>query len=109
MDDPGTLQTAIEASLDDQLSLSELRATITDLSQHAMQLRTEHFLPKGTKYRVTMKRAPFLSVRGQVQAVHSVEPSGYQVVLDFIDLAEEDAGRLAAFLETQRRRLPTNG
>lgn len=109
LDEPGEVHLAIEASLEDQLLLTDLRATITDLSKSAMHIKTDHYLPKGTKYRVTMKRPPFLSLRGQVRAIQSVEPSGYQIAFDLIDLGEEDSRRIGSFLEAQRRRLPTNG
>lgn len=109
MDDVRGLRTTIEASLDDQLALTELRVAIVELSRSGMALHAEQYLPKGTKYRVTMKRAPFLSLRGEVQAVQKLEGGGYEVALDFVDLDEETTARLIAFLESERRRLPANG
>ena len=103
------LRKYIDVVVEDQLSFTLLRAAIADISPTGMRLIADQYLPKGTKYLFTMKRNPFLSMRGEVRWIRNFEKDTYQVGVLFIDVPEEDRKRLTSFLEIERQRVLTNG
>ena len=103
------LRKYIDVVVEDQLSFTLLRAAIADISPTGMRLIADQYLPKGTKYLFTMKRNPFLSMRGEVRWIRNFEKDTYQVGVLFIDVPEEDRKRLISFLEIERQRVLTNG
>jgi hypothetical protein len=68
---------------------------------------SDQYLPKGTHYTFTMKRAPFLLARGEVRWVRTLERDTFQVGVQFVGMADDDRRRLQSFLEIERSRVPT--
>ena len=103
------LRKYIDVVVEDQLSFTLLRAAIADISQTGMRIIADQYLPKGTKYLFTMKRNPFLALRGEIRWIRNFEKETYQVGVLFVDIPEEDRKRLNSFLEIERQRVMTNG
>lgn len=101
------LRKYMDVVVEDQLSFTLLRAAIADISQTGMRIIADQYLPKGTKYLFTMKRSPFLAVRGEVRWIRNFEKETYQVGVLFVDMSEEDQRRLTSFLEIERQRVGT--
>ncbi|MBV8245538.1 MAG: PilZ domain-containing protein [Candidatus Eremiobacteraeota bacterium] len=101
------LRKYIDVVVEDQLSFTLLRAAIADISQTGMRVIADQYLPKGTKYLFTMKRNPFLALRGEVRWIRNFERDTYQVGILFVDVSEDDRKRLANFLEIERQRVTT--
>lgn len=103
------LRKFIDVVVEDRLSSMLLRGAIADISETGMRVIADQYLPKGTKYAFTMKRNPFLSLRGEVRWIKAFENDTYQVGVLFVDVSEEDRKRLASFLEIERKRTTTPG
>ncbi len=103
------LRKYIDVVVEDQLSFTLLRAAIADISPTGMRIIADQYLPKGTKYLFTMKRNPFLALRGEVRWIRNFEKETYQVGVLFVDVVEDDRRRLNSFLEIERQRVITNG
>jgi len=103
------LRKYIDVVVEDQLSFTLLRVAIADISQTGMRIIADQYLPKGTKYLFTMKRNPFLAMRGEVRWIRNFEKETYQVGVLFVDVPEDDRKRLNSFLEIERQRVMTNG
>lgn len=103
------LRKYIDVVVEDQLSFTLLRAAIADISQTGMRIIADQYLPKGTKYVFTMKRNPFLALRGEVRWIRNFEKETYHVGVLFVDVVEDDRRRLNSFLEIERQRVMTNG
>lgn len=103
------LRKYIDVVVEDRLSYTLLRAAIADISQTGMRIIADQYLAKGTKYLFTMKRNPFLALRGEVRWIRNFEKDTYQVGILFIEVPEEDRKRLTAFLDIERQRVMTNG
>ncbi|MDB5027063.1 MAG: hypothetical protein JWO66_752, partial [Candidatus Eremiobacteraeota bacterium] len=69
---------------------------------------SDQYLPKGTLYTFTMKRAPFLVTRGEVRWVRALERDTFQVGVQFVDMPEADRRTLQSFLDIERQRVPTS-
>ncbi len=65
-------------------------------------------MPKGTRYTFTFKRAPLLSLTGEVRWVRAFERDTFQVGVQFVELSDEDQHRLESFLAFERQRVPTS-
>ena len=102
------LRKYIDVVVEDQLSFTLIRAAIADISQTGMRIIADQYLPKGTKYLFTMKRNPFLALRGEVRWIRNFEKETYQVGVLFVDVSEEDRRRLTSFLEIERQRVMTS-
>lgn len=102
------LRKYIDVVVEDRLSFTLLRAAIADISQTGMRIIADQYLPKGTKYIFTMKRNPFLALRGEVRWIRNFEKETYQVGVLFVDVPEDDRRRLNSFLEIERQRVITN-
>ena len=103
------LRKYIDVVVEDRLSSMLFRAAIADISETGMRVVADQYLPKGTKYTFTMKRAPHLTLRGEVRWIRPVEREAFQVGVLFIEVQEEDRKRLVSFLEIERKRLTTTG
>jgi hypothetical protein len=103
------LRKYIEVVVEDRLSSMLMRGAIADISENGMRVIADQYLPKGTKYMFTMKRNPFLALRGEVRWIRAFEGDTYQAGVLFIDVQEEDRKRLASFLEIERKRLTGTG
>jgi PleD family two-component response regulator len=70
-----------------------------------MRIIVDQYLPVGTKYTLTMKRDPFMTLRGQVRWIRPFQDDTYQVGVLIVDSSEEEAKRLTNFLEREHQRL----
>ena len=103
------LRKYIDVVVEDQLSFTLLRAAIADISATGMRVIADQYLAKGTKYQFTMKRNPFLTLRGEVRWIRNFEKETYQVGVLFVDVSDDDRKRLENFLELERQRVLTSG
>lgn len=102
------LRKFIDVVVEDKLSYTLFRCAIADISPTGFRIISEQYMAKGTKYVFTMKRSPFLVLRGEVRWVRPYERETFQVGVLFIDFKEEDSKRLTAFLEMERQRVYTH-
>lgn len=102
------LRKYIDIIVEDVLSAMLFRGAIADLSPTGMRAIVDQYLPKGTKYTFTMKRNPFLRLRGEIRWIKAFEKD-YQIGVQFVDVNEEDHKRLQNFLDLERVRLTSNG
>jgi c-di-GMP-binding flagellar brake protein YcgR len=99
------LRKFIDVVVEDKASFTLFRAAVADISATGMRVISEQYLPKGTRYTFTMKRAPFLMARGEVRWVRALERDTFQAGVQFIDVADDDRRRLQSFLEIERARI----
>ena len=99
------LRKFIDLTVEDPLSSMLLRGAVADISHTGMRIIVDQYLPAGTKYTFTMKRAPFLKLRGQVRWVRPFQTDTYQCGVLFIEANDEDLKRLSSFLEMEHARL----
>ncbi|HYW54897.1 MAG TPA: PilZ domain-containing protein [Candidatus Elarobacter sp.] len=102
------LRKFIDVVIEDKQSFTLFRAAVADVSATGMRVISDQYLPKGTRYTFTMKRAPFLTVRGEVRWVRALERDTFQAGVQFVDLSEDDRRRLQSFLDIERSRVPTS-
>jgi hypothetical protein len=102
------LRKYIDVVIEDPLSAMLIRGAVADISPTGMRLIADQYLPVGTKYTFTMKRNPFLKLRGQVRWIRTFTEDSFQLGVMIVDPTEDDLKRLNAFLELEQRRL-TNG
>ncbi|MBV8579493.1 MAG: PilZ domain-containing protein [Candidatus Eremiobacteraeota bacterium] len=107
-EDSVRLRKFIDVIIEDQLSFTLFRGAIADISISGMRVISDQYLPKGTRYTFTMKRAPFIVVRGEVRWIRAFERDTFQVGVQFVGLPEEDHRKLQSFLEIERQRVPTS-
>jgi hypothetical protein len=99
------LRKYIDVVVEDPLSAMLFRGAIADISPTGMRVIVDQYLPVGSKYTFTMKRNPFLRLRGQVRWIRSFTGDTYQVGVLIIEASDEDRKRLSNFLEIERQRL----
>ena len=102
------LKKFIDVVVEDKLSFMLFRAAIADISATGMRVISDQYLPKGTRYTFTFKRAPFFVLRGEVKWVRAQERDTFQCGVHFVDLSDDDARKLRSFLEIERQRVPTS-
>lgn len=102
------LRKFIDVIVEDKPSFTLFRAAVADLSPTGMRVISEQYLPKGSEYTFTLKRAPFLTVRGEVRWIRAFERETFQVGVLFVRLTDEEQRRLQSFLEIERQRVPTS-
>jgi c-di-GMP-binding flagellar brake protein YcgR len=107
-DDSLRLRKFIDVVVEDKRSFTLFRAAIADISATGMRVISDQYLPKGTLYTFTMKRAPFLMTRGEVRWVRALERDTFQVGVQFVDMPEADRRTLQSFLDIERQRVPTS-
>jgi c-di-GMP-binding flagellar brake protein YcgR len=107
-DDSLRLRKFIDVMVEDKLSFTLFRGAIADISATGMRVISDQYLPKGTLYTFTMKRAPHLVSRGEVRWVRALERDTFQVGVQFFDMSDDDRRRLQSFLDIERRRVPTS-
>jgi c-di-GMP-binding flagellar brake protein YcgR len=107
-DDSLRLRKFIDVVVEDKRSFTLFRAAIADISATGMRVISDQYLPKGTLYTFTMKRAPFLVTRGEVRWVRALERDTFQVGVQFVDMPEADRRTLQSFLDIERQRVPTS-
>ncbi|BDE06481.1 hypothetical protein WPS_17570 [Vulcanimicrobium alpinum] len=102
------LRKFIDVVVEDKPSYTLFRGAIADISVTGMRVISDQYLPKGTRYTFTMKRAPWLEVRGEVRWVRAFERDTFQCGVLFVEMNDGDRGRLASFVEIERTRVPTS-
>jgi hypothetical protein len=98
------LRKFIDVVVEDPLSSMLLRGAVADISPTGMRIIADQYLPVGTKYTITMKRAPFLRLRGQVRWIRAFQGDTFQVGVLIVEASEEERKRLTNFLELERQR-----
>lgn len=99
------LRKYIDVVVEDPLSAMLFRGAVADISPTGMRVIADQYLPVGAKYTFTMKRNPFLRLRGQVRWIRAFTAETYQVGVLIVDATEEDRKRLTNFLDIERQRL----
>ncbi|MEA2687670.1 MAG: PilZ domain [Candidatus Eremiobacteraeota bacterium] len=102
------LRKFIDVVVEDKLSFTLFRAAVADISATGMRVISDQYLPKGTHYTFTLKRAPFLTTRGEVRWVRALERDTFQVGVLFVDMLDEDKRKLESFLSFERSRVPAS-
>ena len=100
------LRKLIDVVVEDKLSFMLFRATIADISATGMRVLSDQYLPKGTRYTFTFKRAPFFVLRGEVRWIRPQERETFECGVHFVDLSEEERRTLHEFVEIERLRVP---
>jgi hypothetical protein len=99
------LRKYIDVVVEDPLSAMLFRGAIADISPTGMRVIADQYLPVGSKYTITMKRNPFLRLRGQVRWIRAFTADTYQVGVLIVEATEDDRKRLTTFLDIERQRL----
>jgi PilZ domain len=99
------LRKYIDVVVEDPLSAMLFRGAVADISPTGMRVIADQYLPVGSKYTFTMKRNPFLRLRGQVRWIRAFTGDTYQVGVLIVEATEDDRKRLTNFLELERQRL----
>jgi PilZ domain-containing protein len=102
------LRKFIEVVIEDKRSSMLFRAAIADVSTTGMRVVCDQYLPKDSRYTFTFKRAPFLTVLGEVRWVRSFERDTFQVGVLFVELGDDARQRLQTFIAIERLRVPTS-
>ena len=102
------LRRFVEVVVEDQRSSTLYRAAITDLSATGMRVVGDQYLPKGSRYTFTFKRAPFLTALGDVRWVRAAERDTFLAGVQFVGLSDEDRQRLESFIAIERQRVPSS-
>ena len=102
------LRKFIDIVVEDPLASMLFRGAVADISPTGMRIIVDQYLPIGTKYTFTMKRNPFLRLRGQVRWIRAFTGDNYQVGVLIVDATDDDTKRLSNFLELERQRLSSN-
>ncbi len=101
------LRKYIDVVVEDPLSSMLFRAAVADISPTGMRIIADQYLAVGTKYTFTMKRNPFLRLRGQVRWIRPFQGDNFQVGVLIVEASDDDSKRLTNFLELERQRLTT--
>lgn len=99
------LRKYIDVVVEDPLSAMLFRGAVADISPTGMRIIADQYLPVGSKYTFTMKRNPFLRLRGQVRWIRTFTADTYQVGVLIVEATEDDRKRLTNFLDLERQRL----
>jgi hypothetical protein len=99
------LRKFIDIIVEDPLASMLFRGAVADISPTGMRIIVDQYLPIGTKYTFTMKRNPFLKLRGQVRWIRAFQGETYQVGVLIIEASDDDSKRLTNFLDLEHQRL----
>ncbi len=99
------LRKFIDVVIEDPLASMLIRGAVADISPTGMRIIVDQYLPVGTKYTITMKRNPFLRLRGQVRWIRAFQGETFQVGVLIVEASEDDRKRLVNFLELEHQRL----
>jgi hypothetical protein len=104
------LRKYIPVSVEEKLTFTLFRASIADISATGARLITSEFLSKGTRWIITMKETPHLTLKAEVRWVkmdQNPRPGAnpqFQVGMQFLEVNAEDAKRITAYLEFEKAR-----
>ncbi len=102
------LRKFIDIVIEDPLASMLIRGAVADISPTGMRIIADQYLPIGSKYTITMKRNPFLRVRGQVRWIRAFQGDTFQVGILIIESTEDNRKRLTNFLDLELQRLSGN-
>ena len=102
------LRKYIDIVVEDPLASMLIRGAVADISPTGMRIIVDQYLPVRTKYTLTMKRSPFLKLRGQVRWIRAFTGDTFQVGILIIEATDDDNKRLTNFLELEHQRLSGN-
>lgn len=104
------LRKYIPVSVEEKLTFTLFRASVADISATGARLITSEFLSKGTRWIITMKETPHLTLKAEVRWVkmdQNPRPGAnpqFQVGMQFLDVNAEDAKRITTYLEFEKAR-----
>ena len=104
------LRKYIPVSVEEKLTFTLFRASVADISATGARLITSEYLSKGTRWIITMKDTPHLTLKAEVRWVKmdsNPRPGAnpqFQVGMQFLEIAADDAHRLANYLDFEKQR-----
>jgi hypothetical protein len=104
------LRKYIPVSVEEKLTFTLFRASVADISATGARLITSEYLSKGTRWIITMKETPHLTLKAEVRWVkmdQNPKPGSnpqFQVGMQFLDVSVEDNKRITAYLEFEKAR-----
>jgi hypothetical protein len=104
------LRKYIPVSVEEKLTFTLFRASVADISATGARLITSEYLSKGTRWIVTMKETPHLTLKAEVRWVkmdQNPRPGAnpqFQVGMQFLEVNPDDSKRLSTYLEFEKAR-----
>jgi hypothetical protein len=104
------LRKYIPVSVEEKLTFTLFRASVADISATGARLITSEYLSKGTRWIITMKETPHLTLKAEVRWVkmdQNPRPGAnpqFQVGVQFLDVNVDDNKRITAYLEFEKAR-----
>jgi len=104
------LRKYIPVSVEEKLTFTLFRASVADISATGARLITSEYLSKGTRWIITMKETPHLTLKAEVRWVkmdQNPRPGAnpqFQVGMQFLEVNAEDNKRITAYLEFEKAR-----
>jgi len=104
------LRKYIPVTVEEKLTFTLFRASIADISATGARLITTEYLSRGTRWVITMKDTPHLTMKAEVRWVKMDQnprpgaPPQFQVGMQFLDLPAEDSHRIATYLDFEKQR-----
>jgi len=104
------LKKYIPVTVEEKLTFTLFRASIADISATGARLITSEYLSRGTRWIITMKETPHLTLKAEVRWVkidQNPRPGAnpqFQVGMQFFEMSAEDTKRIATYLDFERQR-----
>jgi hypothetical protein len=104
------LRKYIPVSVEEKMTFTLFRASVADISATGARLITSEYLSKGTRWVITMKETPHLTLKAEVRWVkmdQNPRPGAnpqFQVGMQFLDVNAEDSKRITTYLEFEKAR-----
>jgi c-di-GMP-binding flagellar brake protein YcgR len=104
------LRKYIPVSVEEKLTFTLFRASVADISATGARLITSEYLSKGTRWIVTMKDTPHLTLKAEVRWVkmdQNPRPGAnpqFQVGMQFLDMSPEESHRIRQYLDFEKQR-----
>ncbi len=104
------LRKYIPVTVEEKLTFTLFRASIADISSTGARLITSEYLSRGTRWILTMKETPHLTLKAEVRWVkmdQSPRPGAnpqFQVGMQFLEVPPDDAKRIQTYLEFEKQR-----
>ena len=104
------LRKYIPVSVEEKMTFTLFRASVADISATGARLITSEYLSQGTRWIVTMKETPHLTLKADVRWVkmdQNPRPGAnpqFQVGMQFLEVNAEDAKRITTYLEFEKQR-----
>jgi c-di-GMP-binding flagellar brake protein YcgR len=104
------LRKYIPVSVEEKMTFTLFRASVADISATGARLITSEYLSKGTRWIITMKETPHLTLKAEVRWVkmdQNPRPGAnpqFQVGMQFLEVNAEDNRRITTYLEFEKAR-----